>query len=113
VTFLDGMWVRRPTPMHCAALGEALARMHLAAADFALTRENALSLAGWHQLAQEAGERADAVAPGLAAEVAAELALLERAWPSGLPAGIIHADLFPDNVFFLGKELSGLIDFYF
>ncbi len=113
VTFLDGMWIRRPSAAHCAALGEALARLHLAGADFAMRRDNALSVAGWRQLYTACGERADAVRRDLKDVIAAELDLLEREWPRGLPQGVIHADLFPDNVFFLGDKLSGLIDFYF
>jgi homoserine kinase type II len=113
VTFLDGMWIRRPSAAHCAALGEALARLHLAGADFAMRRDNALSVAGWRQLYAGCGGRADEVRRDLTAVLAAELDLLEREWPRGLPQGVIHADLFPDNVFFLGDQLSGLIDFYF
>jgi homoserine kinase type II len=113
VTFLDGMSVRRPGAAHCAALGEALARLHGAGADFGLSRENALSVGGWRPLFEQAAARADEVAPGLARETQTALAGLEAGWPRGLPAGIIHADLFPDNVFFVGSELSGLIDFYF
>jgi homoserine kinase type II len=113
VTFLEGMWVRRPRTHHCAAVGRALAEMHLAGGDFPLVRGNALSLAGWHSLAEMSRARADTVEPGLAAFVAAELAFLESCWPAGLPSGVIHADLFPDNVFFLQDRLSGLIDFYF
>jgi homoserine kinase type II len=113
VTFLDGMWIRRPSAAHCAALGEALARLHLAGGDFAMCRENALSVAGWRQLYEGCRERAHKVERNLEALVAAELDLLERDWPNGLPRGVIHADLFPDNVFFLGDRLSGLIDFYF
>ena len=113
VTFLDGMWIRRPSTAHCAALGEALARLHLAGADFKLHRDNALSVAGWRQLFETCRERAHEVRRDLTGIVAAELDLLEREWPRGLPQGVIHADLFPDNVFFLGDTLSGLIDFYF
>jgi homoserine kinase type II len=113
VTFLDGMWIRRPGAAHCAALGEALALLHLAGADFTMQRENALSVAGWRQLYESCGELANAVQRDLKAVLAAELELLEREWPRGLPQGVIHADLFPDNVFFLGDRLSGLIDFYF
>src|SRR5690606_14534682 len=113
VTFLRGVWVRRPRKEHCAAVGEALARLHLAAADFALTRPNALSLAGWQKLAGMSAERADTVLPGLRDDIAAELAYLAAHWPQDLPTGVIHADLFPDNVFFLQNTLSGLIDFYF
>ena len=113
VTFLAGMWVRRPRAEHCAAVGAALARMHLAGADFGLKRQNALSVAGWRPLYGQCDGRADAVAPGLGADIETELDHIERAWPSALPEGVIHADLFPDNVFFLGGKLSGLIDFYF
>jgi homoserine kinase type II len=113
VTFLDGMWMRRPDARHCAAVGEALARMHLAGADFAGKRRNALSVAGWRQLYEQAAERADSVQHGLRTAIEQELVQLEKAWPQDLPQGVIHADLFPDNVFFLGDKLSGLIDFYF
>ncbi len=113
VTFLDGVWVRRPSAAHCAALGEAPARLHLAGADFPMRRENALSVTGWRALYAGCGERADEVQRDLKTTLAAELDELECSWPRGLPQGVIHADLFPDNVFFLGDKLSGLIDFYF
>jgi homoserine kinase type II len=113
VTFLDGLWIRRPQARHCAAVGAALARMHEAGADFPLRRANALSIEGWAALAATAEPRADEVAPGLAREMGAELEALQAIWPKDLPSGVIHADLFPDNAFFLGDRLSGLIDFYF
>jgi homoserine kinase type II len=113
VTFLDGMWMRRPSAGHCAAVGEALARLHLAGADFAMQRPNALSIDAWRPLYEQAKARGDIVRPGLCAEIAKELDALGKSWPRDLPQGVIHADLFPDNVFFLGDKLSGLIDFYF
>jgi homoserine kinase type II len=113
VTFLDGMWIRRPTAAHCAALGDALAHFHLAGADFIMRRDNALSVGGWRPLYESCRERIHKVEPNLEKVVGAELQILERDWPRGLPQGVIHADLFPDNVFFLGDRLSGLIDFYF
>jgi homoserine kinase type II len=113
VTFLEGMWIRRPSAQHCAALGEALARLHLAGADFPMRRENALSVAGWQQLYAASHHRANQVQRDLDGLLATELDALEGEWPKGLPQGVIHADLFPDNVFFLGDKLSGLIDFYF
>jgi len=113
-TFLVGTSVRRPTAANCAALGKALAELHAAGSDFtAYTRPNALSVAGWRPLHDRAKDRADTVAPGLAALVADELDVVEANWPADLPAGVIHADLFPDNVFFTDGQLSGLIDFYF
>ena len=113
ITFLEGVWKRRPTATHCRAVGEALAGLHLAGADFPLTRRNALDTDGWRKLWEGARPRADEVEAGLVAEIDAEFATFDRNWPDDLPAGIIHADLFPDNVFFLGDQLSGLIDFYF
>ncbi|RTL94160.1 homoserine kinase [Ancylobacter aquaticus] len=113
-TFLVGTSVRRPTAANCAALGTALAGLHKAGADFtAFHRANALSVAGWRPLYEQAGARADTVAPGLSALIADELSVLEARWPIDLPSGVIHADLFPDNVFFTDGRLSGLIDFYF
>jgi homoserine kinase type II len=113
VTFLDGLWIRRPNPGHCAAVGEALAKLHLAGEDFRLKRANALSIESWRPLYEHAKPRGASVRPGLCAEIAKELDALEKAWPRQLPQGVIHADLFPDNVFFLGTKLSGVIDFYF
>jgi homoserine kinase type II len=112
-TFLEGVSVRRAQVGHCGAVGRALAGLHLAGRDFKLHRKNALALEGWRTLAATAGSRADTVTAGLTKIIADELAHLARQWPDELPRGVIHADLFPDNVFFLGEELSGLIDFYF
>tara|TARA_R110002020_G_scaffold20374_4_gene69498 strand:- start:1001 stop:1966 length:966 start_codon:yes stop_codon:yes gene_type:complete len=113
ITFLEGMWRRRPEAYHCAELGRALARMHSAAADFPMTRPNALGVEAWRPLFEQSADRADEVFPGLAGEIGNALDRIETRWPGELPTGTIHADLFPDNVFFLGRELSGLIDFYF
>lgn len=113
ISFLEGMWIRRPLPDHCAALGHVMAQMHLAARDFSFNRPNALSVESWRPLFADCGPGADKVMPGLRDEIARELDHLEAHWPEKLPVGVIHADLFPDNVFFLGKDVSGLIDFYF
>ena len=119
VTFLQGCWPRRVEMVHCAELGGAMARMHLAGADFGLSRANSLSLSGWQGLVEACRDRADEIQPGLADILVRELAFLTSHWPQDLPAGLIHADLFPDNVFYLHDRatrqthLSGLIDFYF
>jgi homoserine kinase type II len=113
VTFLEGFWVRRPTTAHCAAVGRALAQLHMEGEGFALKRANALGLAGWRPLYERFADRTDEIAPDLGPLIGSELRSLEAQWPKGLPGGVIHADLFPDNVFFLGDRLSGLIDFYF
>jgi homoserine kinase type II len=113
VTFLNGMWPRRIEPFHCAGVGGALARLHRAGESFKMTRPNDLGTAGWSRLYEACAGRADTLQPGLGAELGGELAALEAGWPRDLPSGVIHADLFPDNVFFRDRELSGLIDFYF
>lgn len=113
ISFLKGMWPRKISLSHCAQLGTALAKMHQAGDGFSLTRANALSVSGWRPLFDLARDRADEVLPGLADEIAAELDYLEAHWPTDLPRGVIHADVFPDNVFFLHDTLSGVIDFYF
>ncbi len=113
VSFLDGMWPRRIHPYHCAGVGGALARLHRAGASFAMRRPNNLSVAGWRSLFGACRARAHEVRPGLAEELDQELDALEQGWPQHLPEGVIHADLFPDNVFFRGDQVSGLIDFYF
>ncbi|SJZ81748.1 homoserine kinase [Enhydrobacter aerosaccus] len=112
-SFLHGMWPRRIAVKHCGPVGEALARLHLAGRDFELKRPNALSVADWRPLFEASRADADSVAEGLVRELDAELAFLEAEWPRDLPSGVIHADLFNDNVFFLHDRLSGLIDFYF
>ncbi|GFZ99621.1 homoserine kinase [Elstera cyanobacteriorum] len=113
VSFLPGVWPRRIAPVHTAELGEALAKLHLAGADFPMQRVNALSVDGWEKLVAATAARADSVRPGLSAALAEEFAFLKAHWPQDLPRGVIHADLFPDNVFFIGDKVSGLIDFYF
>jgi homoserine kinase type II len=113
VTFLDGISVKRPRAAHCRSLGEALARLHESGRDFQLKRANALSVDGWRPLFKASNSRADSVAPGLPGEIETALMRLEREWPKDLPVGNIHADLFTDNVFFIGEKVSGVIDFYF
>ena len=112
-SFLEGMWPRQPNERHCQLLGAALADLHVKGRDFAMQRPNNLSLSGWQELAHKTAARADEVEAGLAKLIADEVHYLEQHWPQGLEIGTIHADLFPDNVFFLGDKLSGLIDFYF
>ncbi len=115
-TFLPGVWPRRVQQMHCGPLGTALAALHRAGADYAPVRLNALGPSGWAPLlARSLADAAavDALQPGLAAELQSALDGILAAWPADLPRGHIHADLFPDNVFFLDGKLSGLIDFYF
>jgi len=114
INFLEGVWPRKPNAAHCAGVGEVLAKMHLAGRNFTMSRANALSVSGWRPLFEQAASRADEVQHGLRAFIEAELDYIEgNTWPKNLPQGVIHADLFPDNVFFLGEQVSGIIDFTF
>jgi homoserine kinase type II len=113
LTFLTGVSLRRPDTAHCGAAGRALAELHATGRDFTLTRVNALGPAGWRELANATHARADAVERNLGELVGGALSDLERDWPADLPVGVIHADLFPDNVLFMQEKVSGLIDFYF
>lgn len=117
ITFLEGKGVRTIRNTHMALLGDIQAKMHLAAEGFSLQRENSMSLAAWKQLAQKVVSGADVISPGLSKKIEMEIMFLEHHWPKGLPSGVIHADLFPDNVFYIERGvdvfLSGVIDFYF
>jgi homoserine kinase type II len=114
IEFLPGVSVDTPTPAQARAVGEALAGVHLDAADFAGERPNAMNLPHWRELFGACGaDGLAAIDAGLPGMVERELAFLEANWPSGLPRSVIHADLFPDNVLLLGGQVTGLIDFYF
>lgn len=113
LTFLDGVSLRGPSAEYCAVAGRALATLHAKGVDFPQQRENALGLSGWKKLASECAVDADNVMDGLNALIDKELAFLTANWPPKLPKGIIHADFFPDNVLFVNKQVSGIIDFYF
>ncbi len=113
ISFLDGLWIREPAVNHVTALGENLARFHLTAEDFLTERPNTLGLKDWRALYEKCRDKADDVVPGLRGVIDEALQETEKNWPSNLPSGVIHGDLFPDNVFFLDDKLSGIIDFYF
>jgi homoserine kinase type II len=113
VTFLPGYALRKPQPRHCHALGEVLAALHRSGLSFPLKRANALSVAGWRSLFSGLDDMPDQLCPGMSANIARQLDTLSQEWPEDLPTGVIHADLFPDNVFFLNDSVSGVIDFYF
>ena len=113
VDFMNGLSVRRPTVAHCREAGEGLAWLHLAADGFALRRANDLGQADWAPMFSRLRPAAEALKPGLAAVIDGDLDALARGWPRGLPEGVVHADLFPDNVFFQNGRFAAAIDFYF
>lgn len=113
VAFLPGLSVRRPSVAHCRQAGEGLAWLHQAQDGFSLHRDNDLGQSAWRSMFEPLKAAADSLKPGLAAVIEQDIAHLQAAWPTGLPSGVIHADYFPDNVFFHGPEFAATIDFYF
>ncbi|MDJ0922667.1 MAG: homoserine kinase [Henriciella sp.] len=115
VSFLTGLSPKRPNPQQCKAMGIGLAQLHKAAEHFDMTRENALGPSSWPELWRECSASAEALQPGLSSLIEDDLRTLEQAGldEANLPRGTIHADLFPDNAFFLGNTFAGAIDFYF
>ncbi len=112
--FLQGSWQRHPTPAHTREVGALLAVMHLTGHDMKQTRANAMSLPAWQSLISACGSRADEITTGLEKELTAALAACAQTRHKNLPDGVVHADLFPDNVFFDDQgKISGVIDFYF
>ena len=111
--FMPGQSVKTPEPDHCRAIGALLADMHRAAADFAPTRSNPMNRAVWRKLIGASREKASSLGDVLPV-LDREIEFLNDCWPQNLPQGAIHADLFPDNVFFNAEgRISGVLDFYF
>ena len=113
IQFLSGVSVSHPTPVQARAAGEAMGKMHKAVADFTLDRPNSMGVAAWQPLFERCGRDLDGIQPGLYDRTGSALDTILAAWPTNLPRGAVHADLFPDNVLMLGNRITGLIDFYF
>ena len=113
ISFLGGISPIRPRLYHCGELGRVLAEFHLASANFDLSRPNNLSVDAWRGLLESCGPLVNDLRPGFFDQLESEISILEKEWPRALPSGVIHGDLFPDNVFFQGEFLTGIIDFYF
>lgn len=113
VEFLNGISVRRPSVAYCREAGAGLAALHLAAEGFPQRRENDLGHEAWTPMFSALRADAETLKPGLAEVIEADLAWLVELWPKDLPEGVIHADYFPDNVFFKDAAFAGTIDFYF
>ncbi len=113
ISFLNGKSVGRITPIHCAELGKNLARIHIAGEGFDMEKQNAFSITDWDDLFLKIKDKVDNIAPNLMDLIERELDFLNKNWDMNLPTGIIHGDLFPDNVLFSDDKLSGIIDFAF
>jgi homoserine kinase type II len=113
IQFLTGVSVSEPTLAHCEAVGAVMAKLQMSGADFPQARRNSLSISNWQSTTDYLNSKLDEIEPGLQKLVEAAVADCAQHWPTDLPFGAIHADLFPDNVLFAGNRVTGLIDFYF
>tara|TARA_A100001011_G_scaffold372999_1_gene431948 strand:- start:67 stop:1035 length:969 start_codon:yes stop_codon:yes gene_type:complete len=113
VSFLDGKSKNNLTPLECKIVGSQIARLHQITKNFKFIRKNDLSVRSWRGIFSQVKDKCNRIHPELPKLIEANLISIEKEWPKNLPSGIIHADLFSDNIFFKKNKFSGFIDFYF
>jgi homoserine kinase type II len=113
VTFLDGFAKKNLTPNNCYEIGIKTAELHKITKQLKVTRENKLSVNSWQNIYNNVKKDCSKIYPNLDIIIEKNLNEIQKNWPKNIPSGIIHADLFPDNIFFKNDKLSGIIDFYF
>jgi homoserine kinase type II len=114
ISFVKGTEVKNINISHVSELGKNLAKMHLAGQDFPMQRVNEMGMDHWQDMLNNVKNRADEIENGISAEISEQLELLQKNWPKNLAKGIIHGDVFPDNVLFADNgSIAGIIDFYF
>ena len=113
LTFIDGKSTLNIKKDHTFEVGKVLAEMHLNTKDFPLEKINDLSVDGWEKLLIKNKNKIDKFEKNLYKKIEDKIIIIRKKWPKDLPSGVIHADLFPDNVLFRDGKVSGLIDFYF
>jgi len=113
VTFLDGSSKKILNPLDCFEVGVNAAKLHLITKDLKIKRENKLSVNSWREMYNKVKNDCSQIDKNLPSIIEKNLQRIEVTWPKNIPSGIIHADLFPDNIFFKDNKLSGIIDYYF
>ena len=113
ISFIDGEAKKVLNPNDCFNVGVNTAKLHMITKDLKGKRENKLSINSWRRIYNKVKKDCSVIHPNLTNTIEKNLNYIEKNWPKNIPAGIIHADLFPDNIFFKGNKLSGIIDFYF
>jgi len=113
VSFLEGNAKKILNPNDCYEVGINTAKLHLITKDLTGKRENKLSINSWRKIYNKVKKDCSKIHPNLPTVIEKNLDIIEKKWPKNIPSGIIHADLFPDNIFFKNNKLSGIIDFYF
>jgi homoserine kinase type II len=113
VSFLEGKAKKNLSPENCKSIGVEVAKMHHINKNFGLKRQNDLSVKSWRGLFNSIKDKSSNIHKDLPKLIEENLSDVEKNWPKNLPKGIIHADLFHDNIFFIEDKFSGIIDFYF
>ena len=113
VSFVDGNAKKNLSPENCYNVGINTAKMHLITNNLNAKRENKLSINSWRKIYNKVKKDCSKIHSSLPSTIEKNLDIIEKNWPKNIPSGIIHADLFPDNIFFKENKLSGIIDFYF
>ena len=113
VSFLEGASKKNLTPGNCHEVGIYTAKLHMITKNLNIKRTNRLSVNSWRLIYRKIQRDCSKIYPDLTKIIERNLEVIEDKWPKNIPRGIIHADLFPDNIFFKGSKLTGIIDFYF
>lgn len=113
VSFLEGKAKQSLSPLNCKSVGIEVANMHKITSSFKFKRDNDLSVKSWRTLFNSVKDKCSKIHKDLPKLIEENLGDVEKNWPVNLPRGIIHADLFHDNIFFIKDKFSGIIDFYF
>jgi len=113
VSFLEGNSKKVLNPENCYQVGMNTAKLHLITKNLSGKRQNKLSIDSWRKIYNKVKKDCSKIHQNLPDIIEKNLDIIEKKWPKNIPSGIIHADLFPDNIFFKGNELSGIIDYYF
>ena len=113
VSFLEGNAKKVLNPENCHQVGINTAKLHLITKNLSGKRQNKLSIDSWREIYNKVKKNCSKIHPNLPDIIEKNLDIIEKKWPKNIPSGIIHADLFPDNIFFKGNNLSGIIDYYF
>ena len=113
VSFLEGFSKKNLTPDNCHEVGIYTAKLHMITKNLNIKRTNRLSVNSWRLIYRKIQKDCSKIYPNLTKIIETNLDVIENKWPKNIPCGIIHADLFPDNIFFKGNKLTGIIDFYF
>jgi homoserine kinase type II len=113
VSFLEGSSKKKLSPDNCYSVGVKTAKLHMITKNLSIKRENRLSVNSWRKIYNNVKKNCSKIHLNLSDIIEKNLDDIEKNWPQNIPSGIIHADLFPDNIFFKDNKLSGIIDYYF